>query len=115
MKHLILLFSLLLMTQVNAAEGLIQDDTGMLKAKAKELTQKYKAELGLDAGKTAKFEEIVLGYMTRRAKMKQLNVADRDKHVMLKQLDMEENEDMAELLSKGQYKKYVKAKLKLQP
>jgi len=115
MKHFILLFSVLLMTQVNANDGLVQDDTAMLKAKAKELTKKYTAELGMDAGKTAMFEEIVLGYMTRRSKMKQLNVADRDKQVMLKQLAIEENEDMAELLPKGQYKKYLKAKTKLQP
>ena len=115
MKQLILLFTVLVMTQVNATDTLIQDNEGMLKAKAKELTKKYGAELGLDAGMTAKFEEIVLGYMTRKAKMKQLNVAERDKHVMLKQLDIEENEDMAALLSKGQYKKYLKAKMKLQP
>ena len=114
MKQLILLFTVLLMTQASAFDSPIQDDEGMLVAKAKELTKKYGTELGLDAGMTAKFEEIVLGYMTRKAKMKQLNVAERDKHVMLKQLDMEENEDMAALLSKGQYKKYLKAKVKLQ-
>ncbi|MGB5500744.1 MAG: hypothetical protein WBM77_17565 [Maribacter sp.] len=115
MKHLILLLSVILMTQANAADGLIQDDEGMLKAKAMELTKKYGAELGLDATITAQFEEIVLGYLTRKAKAGQLNVSEDDKKVMLKQLSMQENEDMAALLSKGQYKKYLKAKLKLQP
>ena len=115
MKQLILLFTVLLMTQVNAADTLIQDNEGMLKAKAKELTKKYGAELGLDASITAQFEEIVLGYMTRKAKAQKLNVSEGDKKVMLKQLNMQENEDMADLLSKGQYKKYLKAKMKLQP
>ena len=115
MKYLILLFSVLLFTQANAANSLIQDDEGMLKAKAKELTKKYGAELGLDANMTAQFEEIVLGYLTRKAKTQQLNVSEDDKKVMLKQLNMQENEDMAALLSKGQYKKYLKAKIKLQP
>ena len=115
MKHLILLFTVLLMTQASAADGLIQDDEGMLVAKAKELTKKYGKELGLDANMTAQFEEIVLGYMTRKAKAGKLNVSEGDKKVMLKQLSMQENEDMAALLSKGQYKKYLKAKIKLQP
>ena len=115
MKHLILLFSVLLMTQASAAESLIQDDEGMLKAKAKELTKKYGTELGLDASMTAQFEEIVLGYMTRKTKAQKLNVSEGDKKVMMKQLSMQENEDMAALLSKGQYKKYLKAKMKLQP
>jgi hypothetical protein len=44
-----------------------------------------------------------------------LNVSDSDKLVMLKQLASQENEDMEALLSKGQYKKYIKAKTKLQP
>ena len=115
MKQLILLFTVLLMTQASAADGLIQDDEGMLVAKAKELTKQYGKELGLDANMTAQFEEIVLGYMTRKAKAEKLNVSEGDKKVMLKQLSMQENEDMAALLSKGQYKKYLKAKIKLQP
>jgi len=114
MKHLILLLSVLLITQANAADSPSQDDEGMLKAKAMELTKKYGTELGLDAKTTAQFEEIVLGYLTRKAKARQLNVSEDDKKVMLKQLSMQENEDMAALLSKGQYKKYLKAKLKLQ-
>ena len=115
MKHLILLFTVLLMTQSSAAESLIQDDEGMLKAKAKELTKKYGAELGLDANLTARFEEIVLGYMIRKAKAQILNVSEVDKIGIMGQLGEQENEDMAALLSKGQYKKYLKAKMKLQP
>ncbi len=46
MKQFILLFTVLLMTQVSAAKSPIQDDEGMLKAKAKELTKKYGTELG---------------------------------------------------------------------
>ncbi len=102
------------MTQANATDSLIQDDKGMLKAKAKELTKKYGVELGMDANMTAQFEEIVLGYMSRKAKAQKLNVSEGDKKVMLKQLSMQENEDMAALLSKGQYKKYLKVKMKLQ-
>lgn len=115
MKHLILLFSVLLMTQANAADSLMQDNEGMLKTKAKELTKKYGVELGLEADQTAKFEEIVLGYMMRKAKAQQLNVSDVDKNGIMGQLGEQENEDMAALLSKGQYKKYLKAKMKLQP
>jgi len=115
MKQLILLFTVLLMTQVSAADSPIQDNEGMLKAKAKELTKKYEAELGLDAKMTAQFEEIVLGYMTRKVKAQKLNISEDDKKVMMKQLSMQENEDMAALLSKGQHKKYLKTKMKLQP
>ena len=114
MKHLILLLSVLLMTQANATD-LIQDDEGMLKAKAKELTKKYAVELGLETKQTAQFEEIVLGYMMRKAKAQQLNVSEVDKNGIMGQLGEQENEDMAALLSKGQYKKYLKAKMKLQP
>lgn len=115
MKQLILLFTVLLMTQVSAADSLIQDNEGMLKAKAKELTKKYGAELGLDANLTAQFEEIVLRYMMRKAKAQKLNVSEVDKIGIMGQLGEQENEDMAALLSKGQYKKYLKVKMKLQP
>ncbi|MCP4976542.1 MAG: hypothetical protein GY931_10310 [Maribacter sp.] len=115
MKQLIFLFSVLLMTQASAADDLMQDNEGMLKAKAKELTKKYGAELGLQANQTAQFEEIVLGYMTKKAKAKKLNVSEVDKNGIIGQLGEQENEDMADLLSKGQYKKYLKAKATLQP
>ncbi len=114
MKQFILLFTVLLMTQVSAASSLIQDDEGMLKAKAKELTNKYEAEIGLEANQTAQFEKTVLGYLKRKAKAQKLNVTEMDKLVMIGQLGEQENEDMAALLSKGQYKKYLKAKMKLQ-
>jgi len=115
MKQFILLFTVLLMTQVSAANSPIQDDEGMLKAKAKELTKKYGTELGLDANMTTQFEEIVLGYMIKKAKAQKLNVSEMDRLVMIGQLGEQEKEDMAALLSKGQYKKYLKAKMKLQP
>ncbi len=103
------------MTQVSAADKLMQDNESMLKAKAKELTKEYGAELGLDANMSAQFEEIVLGYMMRKAKAQQLNVSEVDKNGIMGQLGEQENEDMAALLSNGQYKKYLKAKTKLQP
>ncbi len=115
MKHLILFFGVLLMTQVSAADKLMQDNESMLKAKAKELTKKYGVEMGLEANQTAQFEEIVLGYMMRKAKAQELNVSEVDKIGIMGQLGEQENEDMAALLSKGQYKKYLKAKMKLQP
>ena len=115
MKHLIFLFSVLLMTQASASDNLMQDNEAMLKAKAKELTKKYAVELGLEANQTAQFEEIILGYIVKKAKAQQLNVSEVDKLGIIGQLGEQENEDMADLLSKGQYKKYVKAKMKLQP
>ncbi len=115
MKHFILLFSVLLMTQVGSASVIMQDDEGMMKAKAKELTEKYKVELGLDVDQTMKFEAIVVNYMIKRHKAKKLNVSEVDKNGIIGQLGEQENEDMADLLSKGQYKKYVKAKKTLQP
>jgi len=115
MKHLIFLFSVLLMTQASASDNLLQDNEGMLKAKAKELTKKYAVELGLEANQTAQFEEIILGYLVKKTKAQQLNVSEVDKLGIIGQLGEQENEDMADLLSKGQYKKYVKAKMKLQP
>ncbi len=113
MKHLILFFSLLFLQQASATIAIFQD--GDVITKAKELAKKYQADLGLDSDQTAKLEKVVAGYMMRKAKIKVLNVSDGDKKVMLKQLTMQENEDMAAMLSKGQYKKYIKAKLKLEP
>ena len=115
MKHFILLFSVLLMTQVGSAHVILQDDEGMIKAKAKELTEKYKAEIGLDVDQTMKFETIVVNYMIKKHKAKKLNVSEVDKNGIIGQLGDQENEDMADLLSKGQYKKYLKAKKILQP
>jgi hypothetical protein len=115
MKHLILFFSLLFLQQANATITIFQDGDAITKAKAKELTKKYQADLGLDSGQTTQFEKVVSSYMIRKAKTKVLNVSDGDKKVMLKQLNIQENEDMAAMLSKGQYKKYIKAKMKLQP
>jgi len=115
MKHFILFFSLLLIHQMNAKEIPFQDGEGIIKTKAKELTKKYLAEIGLDDGKTTQFTEIVAAYMMRKESAKKLDVSDSDRKVMLKQLSIQENEDMAALLSKGQYKKYLKSKLKLQP
>ena len=115
MKHLILFFSLLLLQQVSAGDSFFQDDEGMLKTKAKELTKKYKAELDLTSSQTVQFEEMVATYMIRKAKAKKLDVSAADKAVMMKQLYVQESEDMEDILSKGQYKKYLKAKMELQP
>lgn len=115
MKQLILLFGLLLTVQVSTANVIFQDGDGIIKAKAKELTQKYKADLGLDDTQTIKFEGVVANYMMKKSKAKKLNVSDGDKAVMIKQLAAQESEDIADILSKGQYKKYLKSKMKLQP
>ena len=115
MKQIIFLFSTLLLSHVGVANTIMQDDEGMIKAKAKELTAKYTSEVGLEANQMEEFGQTVTGYMIKKSKTKKLNLSESDKAVMLKQLDMQENEDMAALLSKGQYKKYLKAKLKLQP
>lgn len=115
MKQLILLFGLLLTVQVSTANITFQDGDGIIKAKAKELTQKYKVDLGLDAAQTAKFTTILENYLLKKAKTKKANISEGDKTVMIKQLSIQESEDIADLLSKSQYKKYVKAKLKLQP
>ena len=115
MKQVILLFSVLLLTQIGAANTLPQDDDGLIKAKAKELTKKYGSELDLEAARLATFENTLTSYMMKNAKVGKLNVAATDKQVMIKQLNAQENEDMEALLSKGQYKKYLKAKKKLQP
>ena len=115
MRHFILLLAVLLTYTVSAAEFPFQDGEGVIKAKAAELVKKYQADLGLDADQVANFKEIITGYMVRKAKTKKLNVSDADKNVMIKQLAIQENEDMAALLSKGQYKKYLKSKTKLQP
>ncbi|EAR01415.1 hypothetical protein [Maribacter sp. HTCC2170] len=115
MKQLILLFGLLLTVQVSTANVTFQDGDGVIKAKAKELTKKYKAELGLDEAQTAKFETIVANYMMKKSKAKGANISDGDKAVMIKQLSIQESEDIEDVLSKSQYKKYLKAKMKLQP
>ena len=115
MKRIILLFTALLLTQIGTANTFPQEGDSVIKAKAKELTKKYEAEIGLEADQLDVFEKTLAGYLMKRAKVGQLNVSDSDKLVMLKQLASQENEDMEALLSKGQYKKYVKVKTKLQP
>jgi len=115
MKQLIVLFSLLLTVQLGTANTPVQDGEGMIEAKAKELTKKYKAELALDATQATKFQSILASYMQKKAKAKKLDVSEGDRAVMIKQLAAQEGEDIAELLSKGQYKKYLKAKGRLQP
>ena len=115
MKRLLLLFTALVLTHVATANTLPQDEDGLIKAKAKELTTKYGTELGLDGDQLKTFGETLTGYMLKKAKVGKLNVSETDKMVMLKQLTSQENEDMAAMLSKTQYKKYLKAKTKLQP
>jgi hypothetical protein len=115
MKHLILFLSLLFLQQADARVAIFQDGEAIAKAKAKELTKKYQTDLELDSSQSINFEKIITGYIIRRLKIKELNVSDGDKKVMVKQLNIQENEDMAAMLSKGQYKKYLKAQIKLQP
>jgi hypothetical protein len=115
MKRIILLFTALLLTQIGVANTFPQEGDSVIKAKAKELTKKYGDEVGLEADQLDVFEKTLAGYLTKRAKVGKLNVSDSDKLVMLKQLASQEDEDMEALLSKGQYKKYIKAKTKLQP
>lgn len=115
MKQVIILFTVLLMAPLGSANGLPQDADGIIKAKAKELTKEYAAALGLDSGQLADFEHTLTGYMLKRDKVRKMNIPEADKGVMLKQLISQEKEDMAALLHKGQYKKYLKAKMKLQP
>ncbi|MBD0776425.1 hypothetical protein HPE56_01360 [Maribacter sp. ANRC-HE7] len=115
MRKFILLFSALLLAQIGSANTILQDGDALIKAKAKELTKKYTAELGLEADQLADFEQTLTGYMVKKSKVGKLNISESDKVVMLKQLTSQENEDMAAMLSKGQLKKYLKAKAKLQP
>ncbi|MDE3740538.1 hypothetical protein [Maribacter polysaccharolyticus] len=115
MKKVIILFTALLMIQWGSAQNPPQKGDGIIKAKAKELTKKYAAELGLESGQLADFEQTLTGYMLKKDKVGKMNLSKADKAVMLKQLIGQENEDMAALLHKGQYKKYLKAKMKLQP
>ncbi len=115
MRKFILLFSVLFLTQIGSANTILQDGDAMIKAKALELAKKYTAELGLGSDQLADFEQILTSYMLKKTKMGKLNIPESDKAVMLKQLAIQENEDMATILSKGQLKKYLKAKVRLQP
>lgn len=115
MRKFILLFSALLLAQIGSANTILQEGDALIKAKAKELTKKYSGELGLEAKQLKDFEQTLTGYMMKKSKVGKMNLSPMDKTVMLKQLTSQENEDMAALLHKGQYKKYLKAKMRLQP
>ncbi len=83
--------------------------------KAKVLTEDYQPELVMTGSQTRLFERKLGEFLIRAEKIKKMDIPARDRLHLLRQLSAQENEEMANILTRPQVKRYMKIKPKLQP
>ncbi|MDT7830558.1 hypothetical protein RQM65_17955 [Pricia sp. S334] len=96
-------------------DPLLQEGKITTEEKARELTEKYQPELVMTGTQTRLFERKLSEFLIRAEKIKKLDITTEDKLHMLRQLSAQENEEMANILTRPQVKRYVKIKTELQP
>lgn len=96
-------------------DPLLQEGKITTEEKARDLTERYQPELVMTGTQTRLFERKLSEFLIRAEKIKKLDITTADKLHMLRQLSAQENEEMANILTRPQVKRYVKIKPGLQP
>ncbi len=118
MKRSVPLIILLLFTVIGirGQDAFLQNDESQAtEKKARVLTEDYQSELVMTGSQTRQFERKLGEFLIRAEKIKKMDLTTRDRLHLLRQLSAQENEEMANILTRPQVKRYMKIKPKLQP
>ena len=116
MRKVIFLFSLLLSQGLLAQDAYLQGDPSPeVEQKAKELVAAYQPELVMDASQAVLFEKKVIEFLMRAEKIREMNIPASEKPFLLIKLYEQETEEMGNILTLRQLRKYDKVKPRIQP
>lgn len=111
----LLFFLLFAVVRLSAQDVFLQDESQSTEEKARALTEDYQPELVMTGTQTRLFERKLGEFLIRSEEIKKMNLSTRDRLHMLRQLSAQENEEMANILTRPQVKRYMKLKPDLQP
>jgi hypothetical protein len=114
MKRILIILTVLFGFQMHAQDPFLQKDSDAMEAKAKEITQKYDAELGLTAKQAILFQKKVEEFLIRR---QNVNNAFTGKERLDQLLILQTNEtaEMGNILTQIQLDRYKKFRPIFQP
>ncbi|MGB7394312.1 MAG: hypothetical protein WA913_07965 [Pricia sp.] len=117
MKNIIvtLFFILFAATGLSAQDIFLQDENQSVEEKSRVLTEAYQPELVMTGTQTRLFERKLGEFMLRAEEIKAMDASTEERLRLLGELSEQETEEMANILTRPQIKKYVKVKSELQP
>ncbi len=115
-KNFLILFTIIL-SAVTAygQDPFLQEGSQATEKRARALTEKYQPELVMTGTQTRLFERKVSEFLLRAEKIKQTELPVNEKMKLLQELSIQENGEMANILSRPQVKRYVTVKSNIQP
>lgn len=115
-KNILLLFTIVLSAgTAYGQDPFFQEGSQETEKRARALTEKYQPELVMTGTQTRLFERKVSEFLIRADKIKQTELPIKEKLQLLQELSIQENGEMANILSRPQVKRYVKIKYNIQP
>lgn len=115
MKLLLLFFFLLSVASLSAQDIFLQEESQSIEEKARVLTEAYQPELVMTGTQTRLFERKLAEFLIRAEKIKKMDLSTRDRLHLLRQLSVQESEEMVNILTRPQVKRYIKIKPGFQP
>lgn len=115
-RDLPILFIILLTTiHVSAQDVFFQEGTPSTEQKARALVEEYQPELVMTGSQALLFEQKLSEFLLRAEKIRKMNLSTKDRLHMLSQLSEQETQEMVNILTRRQLKRYMKVKPKIQP
>jgi uncharacterized protein (DUF1778 family) len=114
-KFLILFLFLLTVAAVSAQDVFLQEGDPSTEEEARTLVEHYQPELVMTGTQTRLFERKLSEFLLRAEKIKAMDISTEDRLHMLHQLSEQETEEMTNILTRPQVKRYVRLKPKFQP
>lgn len=106
------MLSQLVMAQDPYLQG---DPSAAVEKKANELVEAYQPELGMNASQAVLFEKKVIEFLMRAEKIKEMEIPSSEKPFLLIKLNEQETEEMGNILTVPQLRKYARIKDRIQP
>lgn len=115
-KNIIVLCIILLSANIAYGQDpFLQEGNQTTEKRARVLTEKYQPEIVLTGTQTRLFERKLSEFLIRADKIKRMELPVKDRMQLLQELSVQENAEMANILSRPQVKRYVTVKSKIQP
>lgn len=111
---LVLLFFFTVLS-LSAQDVYFQEASQLTEDRARALTENYQPELVMTGKQTRLFERKLTEFLIRADEIKKLDLSTKDRLHLLRQLSAQENEEMANILTRPQVKRYMKVKQGIQP
>lgn len=115
-KKILILFTIFLSAVAALGQDpFLQEGSQATEKRARAITENYQPELVMTGTQTRLFERKVSEFLIRADKIKQMELPIREKMQLLQELSLQENGEMANILSRPQVKRYIKVKSNIQP